>query len=107
MSPVIPLQGLVVEVMVDIHSLDADFNERFIYITFYFSFCLVADGYSLLLGVRSQRAFERPCLNDVTEVGLARKVTLGVSILLAVAALLPLWDDLAEYIGIGLGTTML
>ena len=68
--------------------------------------CFTTDVLSRL-HLSLQRSFERPCLNDVTEIGVARRAVLGVSVFLAVAALLPLWDDLAENLGIGLGTTML
>lgn len=48
-----------------------------------------------------QRAPEKPCLNDVSEVGTVRKIGLSVVILLALAMLLPFWDGLAEELGIG------
>ncbi|OWM78836.1 hypothetical protein CDL15_Pgr003007 [Punica granatum] len=52
-----------------------------------------------------QRSPEKPCLNDVTEVGTWRKAVVIVSIILVVLTLLPLWDELAEELGIGLVTT--
>ncbi|PIN06466.1 hypothetical protein CDL12_20972 [Handroanthus impetiginosus] len=52
-----------------------------------------------------QRAPEKPCLNDVTEVGTFRKAVLAVAIVLVVVTLLPVWDELAEEIGIGLVTS--
>ncbi|KAL6957335.1 putative zinc metalloprotease egy1, chloroplastic [Sarracenia purpurea var. burkii] len=52
-----------------------------------------------------QRTPEKPCLNDVTEVGTWRRTILSVAILLVVLTLLPLWDELAEELGIGLVTT--
>ncbi|GAV88650.1 Peptidase_M50 domain-containing protein [Cephalotus follicularis] len=52
-----------------------------------------------------QRSPEKPCLNDVTEVGTWRKVIVTVAILLVFFTLLPVWDGLAEELGIGLVTT--
>ncbi|XP_043719529.1 probable zinc metalloprotease EGY1, chloroplastic isoform X1 [Telopea speciosissima] len=52
-----------------------------------------------------QRTLEKPCLNDVSEVGTWRRTALIVAILLVVLTLLPLWDELAEELGIGLVTT--
>ncbi|KAK4377829.1 hypothetical protein RND71_004125 [Anisodus tanguticus] len=52
-----------------------------------------------------QRSPEKPCLNDVTEVGTWRKAALGVAIFLVLLTLLPVWDELAEELGIGLVTT--
>lgn len=52
-----------------------------------------------------QRTPEKPCLNDVTEVGTWRKALLSITILLIVLTLLPVWDELAEELGIGLVTT--
>ncbi|XP_075110057.1 putative zinc metalloprotease EGY1, chloroplastic [Nicotiana tabacum] len=52
-----------------------------------------------------QRTPEKPCLNDVTEVGNWRKAALGVAIFLVVLTLLPVWDELAEELGIGLVTS--
>ncbi|CAL5435657.1 unnamed protein product [Camellia sinensis] len=46
-----------------------------------------------------QRAPEKPCLNDVTEVGTWRTVLI-VAIFLVVLTLLPVWDELAEELGI-------
>ena len=54
-----------------------------------------------------QRAAEKPCLNDVSEVGNVRKVGLSIVILLALAVLLPFWDGLAEELGIGLSAPLL
>uniref|UniRef100_A0A5B6ZE85 Peptidase M50 domain-containing protein n=1 Tax=Davidia involucrata TaxID=16924 RepID=A0A5B6ZE85_DAVIN len=48
---------------------------------------------------------EKPCLNDVTEVGTWRRTVLTVAIFLLVLTLLPIWDELAEELGIGLVTT--
>ncbi|KAL9246099.1 hypothetical protein vseg_019677 [Gypsophila vaccaria] len=52
-----------------------------------------------------QRTPEKPCLNDVTEVGTWRKTVVAVAIFLVVMTLLPVWDELAEELGIGLVTT--
>lgn len=52
-----------------------------------------------------QRTPEKPCLNDVTEVGTWRKTILTIAIILVVMTLLPVWDELAEELGIGLVTT--
>ncbi|KAF7801442.1 putative zinc metalloprotease EGY1, chloroplastic [Senna tora] len=52
-----------------------------------------------------QRTPEKPCLNDVTEVGTWRKTFVVVATFLVVLTLLPLWDELAEELGIGLVTT--
>ncbi|KAI4348488.1 hypothetical protein L6164_009207 [Bauhinia variegata] len=52
-----------------------------------------------------QRTPEKPCLNDVTEVGSWRKILVALSTFLVVLTLLPLWDELAEELGIGLVTT--
>lgn len=54
-----------------------------------------------------QRSPEKPCLNDVSEVGSWRRTALTIAIFLVVLVLLPLWDDLAEELGIGLITTSL
>lgn len=43
-----------------------------------------------------QRDQEKPCLNDVTEVGTVRKVGLSLALLLALGVLLPLWDGIVE-----------
>lgn len=48
-----------------------------------------------------QRSPEKPCLNDVTEVGTVRKVGFSIVLLLSLVLLLPLWDGLAEELGIG------
>lgn len=52
-----------------------------------------------------QRTPEKPCLNDVTEVGTWRKTAVAVAIFLVVLTLLPVWDELAEELGIGLVST--
>ncbi|CAM8877290.1 unnamed protein product [Rhodiola kirilowii] len=52
-----------------------------------------------------QRTPEKPCLNDVTEVGTWRKALLGSAILFVILTLLPVWDELAEELGMGLITT--
>ncbi|GAY39998.1 hypothetical protein CUMW_048670 [Citrus unshiu] len=52
-----------------------------------------------------QRTPEKPCLNDVTEVGTWRKAIVTVAIFLVLFTLLPVWDELAEELGIGLVTT--
>ncbi|GER51997.1 ethylene-dependent gravitropism-deficient andyellow-green 1 [Striga asiatica] len=49
-----------------------------------------------------QRAPEKPCLNDVTEVGAWRKAVFVAATVLVVMTLLPVWDELAEELGIGL-----
>ncbi|CAM6045604.1 unnamed protein product [Sphagnum compactum] len=54
-----------------------------------------------------QRAAEKPALNDVTEVGALRKTGLVLILLFALAMLLPLWEGLAEELGIGPGTPLL
>ncbi|XP_006826333.2 probable zinc metalloprotease EGY1, chloroplastic [Amborella trichopoda] len=52
-----------------------------------------------------QRTPEKPCLNDVSEVGTWRRTALAVLIFLIVLILLPLWDELAEELGVGLVTS--
>ncbi|KAF9591258.1 hypothetical protein IFM89_003209 [Coptis chinensis] len=52
-----------------------------------------------------QRTPEKPCLNDVSEVGTWRITAVIVAVMLVVLTLLPLWDELAEELGIGLVTT--
>ncbi|GAB4857237.1 Probable zinc metalloprotease egy1, chloroplastic [Ancistrocladus abbreviatus] len=52
-----------------------------------------------------QRTPEKPCLNDVTDVGTWRKGAVVAAILLLVLTLLPLGDELAEELGVGLVTT--
>ncbi|PSS01681.1 Zinc metalloprotease [Actinidia chinensis var. chinensis] len=52
-----------------------------------------------------QRTPEKACLNDVTEVGTWRRTVLTVTIFLVLLTLLPVWDELAEELGIGLVTT--
>ncbi|KAL9331407.1 hypothetical protein ACSQ67_001017 [Phaseolus vulgaris] len=49
-----------------------------------------------------QRAPEKPCLNDVTEAGTWRKALVAVAIFLVVLTLVPVGDELAEELGIGL-----
>ncbi|CAN1246091.1 Probable zinc metalloprotease EGY1, chloroplastic [Linum grandiflorum] len=52
-----------------------------------------------------QRAPEKPCLNDVTEVGTWRQAAVMTAIFMVVLTLVPVWDQLAEELGIGLVTT--
>ncbi|XP_048432637.1 probable zinc metalloprotease EGY1, chloroplastic isoform X2 [Pyrus x bretschneideri] len=52
-----------------------------------------------------QRTPEKPCLNDVTEVGTWRKTIVTAAVFLVVLTLLPVWDELAEELGIGLVST--
>ncbi|TYH45601.1 hypothetical protein ES332_D11G276500v1 [Gossypium tomentosum] len=52
-----------------------------------------------------QRTPQKPCLNDVTEVGTWRKTAVTVTVFLVVLTLLPVWDELAEELGIGLVST--
>ncbi|KAI3924414.1 hypothetical protein MKW98_032615 [Papaver atlanticum] len=52
-----------------------------------------------------QRTPEKPCLNDVSEVGTWRRTSLTVAVFLVILTLLPLWDELAEELGIGLVST--
>ncbi|CAL0322817.1 unnamed protein product [Lupinus luteus] len=49
-----------------------------------------------------QRTPEKPCLNDVSEVGTWRKTIVVIATFLVVLTLLPVWDELAEELGIGL-----
>lgn len=51
-----------------------------------------------------QRTPEKPCLNDVTEVGTWRKVAVAIAMFLVILTLLPVGDELAEELGIGLVT---
>ncbi|KAK7336295.1 hypothetical protein VNO77_16831 [Canavalia gladiata] len=51
-----------------------------------------------------QRTPEKPCLNDVTEVGTWRKAFVAAAIFLVVLTLVPVGDELAEELGIGLVT---
>jgi hypothetical protein len=60
---------------------------------------------NLLSIIYFQRSPEKPCLNDVTDVGTWRKALVVASIFLVVLTLLPVWDELAEEVGIGLVTT--
>ncbi|KAL6519600.1 putative zinc metalloprotease egy1, chloroplastic [Orobanche minor] len=53
-----------------------------------------------------QRAQEKPCLNEVTEVGNWRKAVFVAAIVLVAMTLFPVWDDLAEELGIGLVTSL-
>ncbi|KNA13954.1 hypothetical protein SOVF_111920 [Spinacia oleracea] len=53
-----------------------------------------------------QRTPEKPCLNDVTEVGSWRKAVVVGATFLVLLTLLPVWDELAEELGIGLVTTL-
>ncbi|KAL6893918.1 hypothetical protein ACP4OV_008016 [Aristida adscensionis] len=52
-----------------------------------------------------QRTPEKPCLNDVSDVGTWRRAALIASVFLVVLTLIPLWDELAEDLGIGLVTS--
>ncbi|KAL5837385.1 hypothetical protein ACOSQ3_014554 [Xanthoceras sorbifolium] len=52
-----------------------------------------------------QRTPEKPCLNEVSEVGTWRKAFVIVGIVLVFLTLFPVWDQLAEELGIGLVTT--
>lgn len=52
-----------------------------------------------------QRTPEKSCLNDVSEVGTWRKAVVVAAIVLVVLTLLPIWDELAEELGVGLVTT--
>ncbi|KAL3682000.1 hypothetical protein R1sor_000022 [Riccia sorocarpa] len=54
----------------------------------------------------AQRTPEKPCLNDVSDVGSWRKWSLLVISLLVIATLLPVWDELAEELGIGIVNTL-
>jgi len=51
-----------------------------------------------------QRTPGKPCLNDVTEAGTWRKALVAVAIFLVVLTLVPVGDELAEELGIGLVT---
>ncbi|CAI7878691.1 unnamed protein product [Closterium sp. NIES-54] len=53
-----------------------------------------------------QRDFEKPALNDVTGVGWQRQLVLAGAIALAVGTLLPIWDGLADDLGIGIGSQL-
>lgn len=55
--------------------------------------------------LHAQRTPEKPCLNDVSEVGTWRQTVLAIFIFLVALTLLPVWDELAEELGIGLVTT--
>ncbi|KAL2610797.1 hypothetical protein R1flu_022489 [Riccia fluitans] len=54
----------------------------------------------------AQRTPEKPCLNDVSDVGSWRKGSLLLISLLVIATLLPVWDELAEELGIGIVNTL-
>ncbi|KAI5065083.1 hypothetical protein GOP47_0019778 [Adiantum capillus-veneris] len=54
-----------------------------------------------------QRDPEKPCLNDVTEVGSWRQAVFAVTLILVLLTLLPLWDGLADDLGIGLGSPLI
>jgi hypothetical protein len=49
-----------------------------------------------------QRTPEKPCLDDVSDVGTWRRSALIVSVFLVVLILIPVWDELAEDLGVGL-----
>jgi hypothetical protein len=53
----------------------------------------------------SQRTPEKPCLNDVSDIGGWRRTALIASVFLVVLTLIPLWDELAEELGVGLVTS--
>ncbi|XP_020589240.1 probable zinc metalloprotease EGY1, chloroplastic isoform X2 [Phalaenopsis equestris] len=55
----------------------------------------------LMLGL-GLRTPEKPCLNDVSDIGKLRQLALVATISLVVFTLLPVWDELAEELGIGL-----
>ncbi|KAJ0966373.1 hypothetical protein J5N97_027511 [Dioscorea zingiberensis] len=52
-----------------------------------------------------QRTPEKSCLNDVSEVGGWRRTAVIIAVFLVVLTLLPLWDELAEELGVGLVTS--
>lgn len=54
-----------------------------------------------------QREPEKPCLNDVSEVGTWRQFAFALALVVVVLILLPLWDGLAEELGIGLGSPLI
>ncbi|WOK91748.1 hypothetical protein Cni_G00439 [Canna indica] len=54
-----------------------------------------------------QRTAEKPCLNDVSEVGTWRRTAVLIVTSLVILTLLPLQDELAEELGIGLVTSFL
>jgi hypothetical protein len=64
-----------------------------------------AQTYLCLLVIFAQRTPEKPCLNDVSDVGTWRRAALIVSVFLVVLTLIPLWDELAEDLGVGLVTS--
>ncbi|KAL9263592.1 putative zinc metalloprotease EGY1, chloroplastic [Drosera capensis] len=49
-----------------------------------------------------QRTPEKACLNDVSDVGTLRKAGVVASLVLVFMTLLPVWEELAEELGIGL-----
>ena len=55
----------------------------------------------------AQRSPEKPALNNVTEVGTARKAGLGALLVVSVLTLLPNLVSLAEDLGMGLDSSML
>lgn len=55
--------------------------------------------------IRAQRTPEKPCLNDVSEVGTWRQTLLAIVIFLVALTLLPVGNELAEELGIGLVAT--
>nr|XP_024402167.1 probable zinc metalloprotease EGY1, chloroplastic [Physcomitrium patens]PNR35432.1 hypothetical protein PHYPA_023332 [Physcomitrium patens] len=85
-------------------AMQAAFGKMPLRISGFFSYLLL--GLGLLGGDLSlpwglyililQRDQEKPCLNDVTEVGTVRKVGLSLALLLALGVLLPLWDGIVE-----------
>lgn len=44
-------------------------------------------------------------MNDVSDVGTWRRAALIASVFLVVLTLIPLWDELAEDLGVGLVTS--
>ncbi|KAH7855733.1 hypothetical protein Vadar_028223 [Vaccinium darrowii] len=74
------------------------------FLFFYFS---PQDGGSQtqFIEINVQRTPEKPCLDDVTDVGGWRRAILTVAIVLIMLTLLPVWDELAEELGIGLVST--
>ncbi|XP_047092820.1 probable zinc metalloprotease EGY1, chloroplastic [Lolium rigidum] len=52
-----------------------------------------------------QRTPEKPCLDDVSDVGTWRRSALIASVFLVVLILIPVWDELAEDLGVGLVNT--
>lgn len=56
-----------------------------------------------LLSFLVQREPEKACVNDVTGVGNIRQSVYIAGLTLALFTLLPIWDQLADELGIGLG----